>query len=224
MMSLQELLPHIEVLESGERLSVEPAPRPYSVVAVGSATRAPDARQSALARLIRVGWVSMTCSERTQAVFGSEPILVGPGEDVEMACMAFSLERAGELLEAHPPGTVAMLSGPLPCLNAASEDLANVLLQALCRARSSGGTLLGVVPHPCPELFTGWLAPGERSPWSRAESRMFCYVNVEGTVLRLETYELEAVQHDRVVAIATTQYLRGFPLQTGRDAETLTSP
>ena len=224
MMSLQELLPHIEVLELGERLSVEPAPRPYSVVAVGTASHELGARRLASARLLRVGWVSMTVTDRSHAVFGCEPILVGPGEDVEAACMAFGLERAGELLEAHPSGTVAMLGGPLPCLDAASEELANVLLQALCRARSAGGMLLGYVPHPCPELFAGWLAPGERSPWSRAESRMFCYVNVEGTVLRLEAYELMPDQHDRVVAIATTQFQRGIPLLAGREAEPLASP
>ncbi len=216
MLSIQELLPHIELLESGERRDVLPAPRPYSVVVVGAVSHAEDPRRSASARLIRVGWVSMTCSERSQAVFGSESILVGPGEDLEAARMAFSVERAGELLEAHPAGTVALLGGPLPCLDAASEELLNVQLQALSRARASGGTLVGYLPHPCPGLFEGLLQPGERSPWIRTESQHFCYVHVGEAVLRLEAYEIAPDQHDRVVAIAVAQLCKDLPREARR--------
>lgn len=218
MMSIQELLPHIELMESGDRLMVPPAPRPYSVVAVGTASGDTEQRRSACARLIRVGWVSMTCAERTQAVFGSEPILVGPGEDLDGARLAFSMERAGELLEAHPPGTVGLIAGPMPTLASASDDLVNVLLEALARARAAGATLVGYVPHPCPGLFEGWLDPGERTPWSRASDMRFCYVNVGHAVLRLETYEIAPEQHDRVVAIAVAQLQAGFP-RAFREAE-----
>ncbi len=211
MLSIQELLPHVEILESDERFAVTPDPRPFSVVAVGSLSHDAECRRIASARLIRVAWVSMTCAERSQALFGSEPILVGPGEDLEEARQAFGVERAGELLEAHPAGTVALIEGPLPSLNAASETLTNVLLEALNRARASGSTLLGYVPHPCPALFDGWLRSGERTPWIRSNALQFCYVNVSETVLRLEAYEIAPEQHDRVAAIAVAQIRRGFP-------------
>jgi hypothetical protein len=217
MLSIQELLPHIELLESGDRLDVESAPRPYSVVVVGAVSQSKDPRRSSSARLIRVGWVSMTCTERSQALFGSESILVGPGEDLEAARTAFCVERAGELLEAHPVGTVALLGGPLPSLDAASDDLLNVLLEALSRARASGATVVGYVPHPCPGLFEGWLRPGERSPWIRTTSQYFCYVHVGETVLRLEAYEIAPEQHDRVVAIAVAQLYKEFPQSSRRD-------
>lgn len=224
MMSIQELLPHIELMESGDRLLVPPAPRPYSVVAVGAASGDTEHRRSACARLIRVGWVSMTCAERSQAVFGSEPILVGPGEDLDAARMAFSMERAGELLEAHPVGTVALIAGPMPSIAAASDDLVNVLLEALARTRAAGSTLVGYVPHPCPELFEGWLNPGERTPWSRASDMRFCYVNVAGTVLRLETYEIAPEEHDRVVAITVAQFQAGFPKAFRDSAQAIPTP
>ncbi|MNK58829.1 hypothetical protein D3C87_779250 [compost metagenome] len=211
MLSIQELLPHIELLESGDRLIVPPVPRPYSVVSVGADSGVANPRRSAHARLIRVAWVSMTCSEHSQVVCGSEAILVGPGEDREAARMAFSMERAGELLEAHPPGTVALLGGPMPAIDAASDELANLLLEALGRARAAGATIVGYVPHPCPSLFEGWLRPGERSPWSRNSELLFCYVNVGEAVLRLEAYEIPPDQHDQVVAIAVAQFHAGFP-------------
>lgn len=213
MLSLQELLPHIELLESGERLPIGGVPIPYSVALVSAETSDREPRRSASARLIRVGWVTRTVADRMVTVYGSEAILVGPGEDVEVAGMAFCLERAGELLEAHPPGAVAIVSGELPCLNGASEELANSLLVAIGRSRACGGMLLGVVPHPCPELFQEWLTPGERSPWSRVDSRMFCYANVDGRVLRLEAYDLDPRQQDRVVAIATTPFQAGFSVR-----------
>lgn len=218
MLSIQELLPHIELLESGDRLIVPPAPRPYSVVSVGAAGTEADPRRSAHARVIRVAWVSMTCSERSQVVCGSEAILVGPGEDLEAARMAFSMERAGELLEAHPPGTVALLGGPMPALDAASDELANSLLEALGRARAAGATLVGYVPHPCPGLFEGWLKPGERSPWIRSTELLFCYVNVGEAVLRLEAYEISPEQHDRVAAIAVAQFHAGSSRATPKRA------
>jgi hypothetical protein len=211
MLSIQELLPHIEILESDERLAVTPDPRPFSVVAVGSASHDAEDRRIASARLIRVAWASMTCAERSQAVLGSESILVGPGEDLEEARLAFGVERAGELLEAHPAGTVALIEGPLPSLDAASETLTNVLLEALNRAKASGSTLLGYVSHPCPALFEGWIRSGERTPWIRSNALQFCYVNVSGTILRLEAYEIAPEQHDRVVAIAVAQIQKGFP-------------
>lgn len=218
MLSIQELLPHIELLEPGDRLIVPPPPCPYSVVAVGGTFADADERRTASARLIRVAWVSLTCSERSQAVFGSEPILVGPGEDLDAARLAFSMERAGELLEAHPPGTVGLLAGPMPAIDAASDELANALLEALARTRAAGGTLVGYVPHPCPGIFEGWLKPGERSPWSRASTLSFCYVHVGEAVLRLEAYEIAPEQHERVAAIAVAQYHAGFP-HASRDAQ-----
>ncbi len=211
MISIQELLPHIELLESDERLAVGSPTRPFSVVAVGAFLREEDARCIPFARLFRVAWISMTCAERTQAVFGSETIIVGPGEDLQTAQVAFSLARAGELVEAHPPGTLALIAGPLTPLDAASDEFANVLLEALGRARSAGSTLLGYFPHPSPALFEGWLNQGERSPWSRSGGLFWCYVNVGDAIIRLEAYEIAPGQHDRVAAIAVAHLQKAFP-------------
>lgn len=211
MLSIQELLPHIELLESDERLAVMPAPRPYSVVAVGSVEHEDDRRWSPAARLVRLAWVSMTCAQETHVVFGSESILVGPGEDLEASRLIFSMARAGELLEAHPAGTVGLLGGALPPLEGVSDEFANGLLEALGRARASEATLMGYVPHPCPSLFKGWLPPGERTPWSRSSGLLWCYVNVEDAILRLEAYEIAPGHEDRAVAIAVSQFRKGFP-------------
>jgi hypothetical protein len=211
MMSIQELLPHIELLESEERLQVGAPPEAYSLVAVGALDHDPDRRWSPFARLIRVAWVSTSRAERSKVVFGSEPILVAPGEDREAARMAFSIQRAGELAEAHPPGTVALLGGPLPSLDAASDTMINLLLEALGRARSAGATLMAYVPHPCPSLFEGWLRPGERTPWTRSSGLFWCYAHVGATVLRLEAYEIAPDQHDRAVAIALAHCRNGLP-------------
>ncbi|MNT87899.1 hypothetical protein D3C72_2283770 [compost metagenome] len=70
---------------------------------------------------------------------------------------------------------------------------------------------MGIVEHPCPELFAGWIRPGERSAWSRASNRLFCYANADGAILRLEAYEIPPGQHDRVVSISVAQFKRGYP-------------
>lgn len=207
MLSLQELLPHLEILESGERLRVPAAPRPYSIVTVGADADTPEARWLAAARLFSVAWESQTFSERPQVLFGSETILVGPGEDLEAARLAFSLARAGELLEAHPPGSVALVHGALPSLDAASDEIANRLLEALSRARAAGSCLVGHVPHPSPALFDGWLRPGERSPWCRVSGLHWCYVRMPHQVTRLEAYAIDPADHDRVAAICA-EYLQ----------------
>lgn len=209
MMSLHELLPHIELLESDERMPVAALPEAYSLVAVGALDHEPDRRWSPHARLIRVAWVSTTRSERSRVVFGSEPIVVGPGEDLESARMAFSVQRSGELAEAHPAGTVVLMAGPLPALE--GDAMTNHVLEALGRLRASQATLLAYVPHPSPTLFEGWLRPGERTPWSRSSGLTWCYAHAGRMVLRLEAYELDPAQQDRCVAIALAHCRNGLP-------------
>lgn len=215
MIVIQELLPALS--DPQERLRVPSPQAPYSVVTAGVVPREDDARWSPHARLLRLAWAAVTRtpgtgtaltrtpgtrSERVHTVLGCESILVGPGEDREEARLRFSLERAGELLEAHPPGSLGLVEGPLPRLEASSEHLVNAAREALGRARASGSTLLGFVRQPVPSMLEAWLAPGERTPWFRSSTLSHCLVHGGSAVFRLETHEIDPDPDDRAVALA----------------------